>query len=111
MKIVVSKRLVPNGYRAITLYPFIFVRDEIDKKDRVLINHENIHIAQQKELLVIGFYLLYALDFGLKYLRFRNWDAAYRNLFFEREAYANESNLNYLKTRVRFAFLGYVGCK
>lgn len=108
MKIVVSKKLVPNGYRAITLYPFIFVRDESDKQDKVLINHEQIHLAQQKELIVVMFYLLYALDFVLKYLKFRSWDKAYRNLFFEKEAYENEHNLEYLKTRVKFAFLGYI---
>ena len=34
---------VPQRYRAITLYPFIFVRNESDKHDKVLINHERIH--------------------------------------------------------------------
>ena len=41
---------------AITLFPFIFIKDE---GDPVVINHESIHIKQQSELFVIFFYLLY----------------------------------------------------
>ncbi|WP_155285134.1 hypothetical protein [Capnocytophaga felis] len=100
----VCKWLVPKGYRAITLYPFIFLRDETDKKNQVLVNHERIHLKQQAELLVIFFYLWYFIDFLSKYRKYRNWDKAYRNVIFEREAYANESDLLYLKTRKRFGF-------
>ncbi|MFK8281645.1 hypothetical protein [Capnocytophaga cynodegmi] len=101
----VFKWLVPKGYRAITLYPFIFLRDKTDKQNQVLINHERIHLKQQKELLVIGFYLWYFADFLWKYAKHRNWEKAYRNIIFEREAYANESNLEYLKNRKSFQFL------
>ena len=68
-----NRFLVPKGYRAITLYPFIFVRNDSDKYDKELINHERIHLRQQKELLVILFYIWYLLDFLFKYLRYRNW--------------------------------------
>ncbi|MFJ1424990.1 hypothetical protein ACILD6_00015 [Capnocytophaga canimorsus] len=100
----VCKWLVPKGYRAITLYPFIFVRVWADKDNAVLINHERIHLRQQLELLVIFFYLWYLLDFLWKYAKYRNWNKAYRNIIFEREAYSNESDLQYLKTRKRFGF-------
>jgi hypothetical protein len=36
---------------------------------------------------------------------------AYRNLSFEREAYVNESNLEYLETRKYFSFLNYLHTK
>ncbi|GIJ96565.1 hypothetical protein CAPN001_11340 [Capnocytophaga stomatis] len=101
----VCKWLVPKGYRAITLYPFIFVRNEEDKGNAVLINHERIHLKQQAELLVVFFYLWYFIDFMWKYAKYRNWDKAYRNIIFEREAYSNESNLEYLKNRKPFQFL------
>ncbi|MFJ1365572.1 hypothetical protein ACILD7_02450 [Capnocytophaga canimorsus] len=102
----VCKWLVPKGYRAITLYPFIFVRVWADKNNAVLINHERIHLKQQAELLVIFFYLWYLLDFLWKYAKYRNWNKAYRNIIFEREAYGNEQNLNYLKIRGNWWFLG-----
>ena len=94
-----NRFLVPKGYRAITLYPFIFVRNENDKFDKELINHERIHLRQQKELLVLPFCIWYFLDFLIKLIRYRNWDKAYRNIIFEREAYGNQSNLDYLKVR------------
>lgn len=101
-----NRFLVPKGYRAITLYPFIFVRNDNDKYDKELINHECIHLRQQKELLVLFFYVWYFLDFVIKYLRYRNWDKAYRNIIFEREAYNNQNNLDYLKVRGVWWFWG-----
>ena len=101
-----NRFLVPKGYRAITLYPFIFVRNENDKFDKELINHERIHLRQQKELLVLPFCIWYFLDFLIKLIRYRNWDKAYRNIIFEREAYNNQSNLDYLKVRGIWWFWG-----
>ena len=102
-----NRFFVPKGYRAITLYPFIFVRNASDKYDKVLINHERIHLRQQRELLVLFFYIWYFLDFLFKLIRYRNWDKAYRNIIFEREAYANQSNLDYLKVRGIWWFTAY----
>lgn len=101
----VCKWLVPKGYRAITLYPFVFLRDKEDKENAVLINHERIHLRQQRELLIVFFYLWYGIDFLIKYAKYRNWEKAYRNIIFEKEAYGNESNLEYLKNRKSFQFL------
>ena len=42
---------------AITLFPFIISRDEMSE---ATIRHECIHIEQQRELWVVGFYFLYA---------------------------------------------------
>ncbi|WP_212906620.1 hypothetical protein [Capnocytophaga stomatis] len=100
----VCRWLVPEGYRAITLYPFIFLRNKEDKENAVLINHERIHLRQQLELLVIFFYLWYGIDFLIKYAKYRNWEKAYQNIIFEREAYANESDLQYLNERKHFGF-------
>lgn len=95
---------MPKGYAGITLYPFIFVRSKTDINE-VFLNHEKIHLQQQKELLVIFFYLWYVIDFLLKYAKYRNWNKAYRNVIFEREAYENERTLDYLKVRGRYWFL------
>ena len=75
----------------------------------VTINHEKIHIKQQAELLLIGFYFLYAFF----WLKARLWHRlgnheAYMAIPFEVEAYSHESDEEYLKTRKRWAWLDYI---
>ena len=83
------------GIRGISLYPFIIIKFS----DKVLINHESIHIRQQKELFVFKFYYLYLKEYLTLKKRYKSHYLAYRNISFEREAFENESNLNYLKSR------------
>ena len=83
---------------AITLYPFIISRGEMDD---VVLNHEKIHLAQQKELWLIGFYLLYVYYWLRNKLTGMDSRAAYINIPFEIEAYQNEENKYYLITRKR----------
>lgn len=108
MWIVAARHFVPKGYAGILLFPFLFVRDADDKKDAVFLNHERIHFRQQAELFVFIFYLWYLVEFLLRLLRFRSWKAAYRNISFEREAYASERDLTYLKNRKWYAFFRYI---
>lgn len=100
MRIVVNRFLVPKGYRGITLYPFIILAKKEYLGNERLINHELIHIEQQKELLVIPFYLWYGIEFLIK--------RSYRGLSFEREAYSNDKNLEYLETRKRYSWFKYI---
>lgn len=104
MRVVISKAIVPRGYVAITVFPFIFIRSEYWRKEKI-INHERIHLAQQKELLVLAFYVWYLIDYIVKFIKYRNHKQAYRNIIFEREAYASQNNLNYLKKRKLYSFL------
>ena len=106
--VFVSKYMVPKGFRGITLYPFIFVRELKDKNNVVLIYHERIHLRQQLEMLIIPFYIFYLLEWLVKWCYYRNRHVAYKNLSFEREAYQNEANFEYLKHRKWFQFLTYV---
>ena len=106
--ILISKCLVPKGYRGMTLFPFILLKRRRFKEDMVLLNHEKIHLRQQLELLVMPFYLVYLIEFLIRYLRFNSWHLAYINISFEREAYTNEKNLNYLKTRRFWRFTKYL---
>jgi len=57
-----------------------------------------------KELLYVPFYLLYGAEWLVKFIKngFKG-HTAYRNLSFEKEAYNNEHDLNYLKTRQHYA--------
>lgn len=89
------------------LYPFILISHQALLKDKALINHERIHLRQQAELLVIPFYLLYLLNYLLNLMRYQNHHKAYLNIVFEREAYAKENNLAYLKSRKWYSWLMY----
>lgn len=90
------------------LFPVILLSDAKDVSDAALINHEKIHLRQQAELLVIPFYLLYLLNYLFNLARYRQHHKAYMHICFEREAYQNETNQNYLLTRKWFSWRRYV---
>lgn len=106
--IVVSKYMIPRGYNGLTLFPFIFLKNKELKFDAILLNHEKIHLRQQLELLIIPFYLVYVIEFLIRLILYRNWDLAYRNISFEREAYINQSDFQYIKRRSFWSFLKYL---
>lgn len=106
--ILISKYVTPKGYLGITIFPFVFLKFKHLKKNKVLINHENIHLRQQVELFVILFYIIYVFEFLIRLIQHRNWYLAYRNISFEREAYANEKDLNYLKSRSLYSVVRYI---
>ena len=89
---------------AITLYPFIISRQEMSE---TTLRHETIHIAQQKELLVIFFYLLYGWDFLYGLIKYKDKELAYRKIRFEQEAYAQEANKGYLENRKSYSWRQY----
>ncbi len=106
--ILFSKYLVPKGYTGMTIFPFVFLKHKTLKDDMVLINHEKIHLRQQLEFLILPFYVIYFLEFLIRLVKYRNWYKAYKNISFEREAYKNENDLDYLKKRPFWRFLKYV---
>lgn len=89
---------------AITIFPFIVSKE---KMDETTLNHETIHIHQQKELLVIPFYLLYGLYYLIGIIKYKNKQQAYYMIPFEQEAYDNDHNLDYLETRKWYAWRRY----
>lgn len=116
-----------------TIWPFIFVRQEEAVKMKKLgwwdemLRHEEIHCAQQKEMLLVGVVIALAMAFfGCRWwsllpmplfywwyivewlIRLGMDGSAYRNISFEREAYRNQYNKDYLKTRPFWAFLNYI---
>jgi hypothetical protein len=105
--IFISKHIVPNGFVGITLFPFIILKKLALKQDKILINHEKIHLKQQQELLILIFFIIYGLEWGIKFLIYKNGYLSYKNLSFEREAYQNENNLSYLETRKPWNFINY----
>ena len=89
---------------AITLYPFIICRGELSETIR---NHEIIHLHQQRELWLIGFYTLYVLYWIKGLFKTKSFHKAYMEIPFEKEAYANENNFVYPATRKKHAWKNY----
>jgi hypothetical protein len=108
MFLVATKYLIPKGYRGMAIFPFVFVKHTLDKENEVFLNHERIHLRQQLELLVILFFIWYFLEFLVRFIQYKNFDLAYRNICFEREAYANEIRLRYLTKRPFWGFLKFI---
>lgn len=101
MKIIINNIIPFKGFKCINLFGILFCRKQLDKID---INHEAIHTKQMQEMLYIPFYIWYIIEFLIK-LFIGN---AYRNLSFEREAYNNQYNLNYLNNRKHYSWIKYV---
>jgi len=74
----------------------------------VLINHEKIHLKQQLELLILPFYLFYITEWLIRAIIYLDSYKAYQNISFEREAYHNEKNMNYLEERKPLSFIKYL---
>lgn len=98
MKIIYNNIIPFKGFSVVNLFGVLFTR--VQRLSRRIINHEGIHTVQMKELGYIGFYIIYLLEWLYRLVTTKN---AYRSISFEREAYANESNPNYLKTRKKYA--------
>jgi hypothetical protein len=98
---------LPKDIIAITLYPFILTNKNKIIDDYTL-NHEKIHIKQQKELLIFLFYIWYGIEYLIKMIKYKNSHTAYMNISFEREAYKHEQDLHYLDKRKLFSFIKYI---
>ncbi|MDL2243725.1 hypothetical protein LJB84_02660 [Bacteroidales bacterium OttesenSCG-928-J19] len=105
MKVIQNRFLPPAGYSAIMLFGVIFVRRGVTLPQRT-IRHEEIHKKQMLEMLVVFFYLWYGIEFLVRLCIYRNQKEAYRNISFEREAYANDIPRIY--RRKRFAWIKYL---
>ena len=85
------------------LFGFIFARKECEPLSKVTLNHEAIHTAQMKEMIYVGFYLWYVIEWFVKLFIYGK--EAYRNISFEREAYAYEGYEGYLSIRKRYNWI------
>lgn len=105
---VIRNNIIPfSGYKAINLFGILFCRKNA-KMDFVILNHENIHTAQMKEMLYIPFYIWYAVEWTIRLMFYWNFHWAYRNISFEKEAYIHEGNIDYLKDRRLFSWIYYI---
>ena len=97
--------LAPIEINAISLAGLVFSRGYISPVTK---RHETIHFQQQLEMLFVPFFLLYFF-FWLKGLsQYKDGKASYYANPFEKEAYINENDENYLATRKRFSWIHYL---
>ena len=110
MPIVITSKFITKmlsiviSVYAVTLFPFIILSEEVDE---YTMNHELIHFEQQKELCLIGFYILYAYDFVKGMIKYKNKDTAYFMIRFEQEAYNHQNDLGYISDREKQAWKQY----
>ena len=126
-KIKYSSKWVPKGFIGITLYPTIHIA--ISKEEYIMrygsyrlnktLNHEKIHLYQQREMLILPFYIWYFLEWLIKFIIYvTSWvctgmqngklKSAYKNISFEREAFNSDENLVYLDSRKKFNWINYI---
>ena len=108
MRVIYNPIIPFPGFKAINLFGFVFARKGaiIDQKT---LNHEAIHTAQMREVLYVPFYLLYLVEWVVKLLMYG--ERSYKNISFEREAYQNEHDQEYLKTREKYSVLRHFTVK
>lgn len=123
--IIVYNKFIPfKGFIAMCVWPFIFVRGNSVRKN-VLI-HENIHAQQQMEMIPLTIFLafsmfdsgcgwfsllalpLYYYVYALLWLLRVKTEDPYTNNPMEQEAYANEFDEKYIKSRKPFAWVKYM---
>jgi hypothetical protein len=103
--IIVVPALKVSG---VALFPFILIKHNEYRYDKAFIRHETIHLRQELELLILPFYILYLFNYLLNRFKYHDHDTAYMNIVFEREAYARESDRNYLSERKFWAWLKFI---
>lgn len=130
MKLIKNKYMPFKGFKAIMLFGILFYKGR--DPNQTTLNHEYIHYKQFQEittalavpliflaaivnwwiliLVPIIYYVLYLIEYLIKLVIYRNNIIAYKNISFEREAYAYQ-HLNYKdcnNVRVSFRWLKYI---
>lgn len=99
--IKIRKRAFMGDFYAINLFGMIITYEKLSKEE---LNHKRIHSAQQKELLYIPFYIWYFFEWAILTIKYKNVLEAYFNIRFEKEAYAHQDDMEYLKKRKHYSY-------
>ncbi len=109
-----AKRFSQSNVIGTQFFIWLFVSDfdywDLHRRnDTIKWRHENIHFVQGKELLFVGFWILYVLNYLINLFRFKfDRREAYKNIAFELEAYIMEGQTSYLSNRKRFAWIKWL---
>lgn len=108
---IIYNSLIPfKGYTCINICGILFIRSELRGKydAKKLIAHEKIHTRQIIEMLVIGFYAWYCIEYFFKFFIYKNNHETYKHISFEQEAYMYADDDNYLTHRHMYKWLSYL---
>lgn len=136
MSTIIYNNIIPfKGSKAVTIWPLIFARKAAKWLKDFEENHEKIHLRQQLEVLIAAlmcsimlvlstgiswwwlcasplvYYTWYGIEWLVRLAVYRDRHVAYRNIAFEQEAYLNQYDLRYPKTRCPFSWIRYIGRK
>jgi len=95
----------PININAISFGLCVWSRSTMDERVR---RHETIHFQQQIELLFVFQWLLYVIFWLINVVKYRDGAVAYYENPFEREAYANDEDKNYLINRPFWGWQEYI---
>lgn len=110
--LVIKNNLIPFGtYKAINVCGVLFVKKGTEVTPRLL-QHAKIRTTQLFEMAVVGFYLVYIIEFIYRYIKQKpngrsRWKQARRAISFEREVYFNENRPNYFALREPYQWITY----
>lgn len=104
MMLIYNKFFPFGNFYATNIFGLIFCRSDKGRLSEVQKNHEYIHTLQQREMLFVGFIVWYVVEWCWRYVKCHNFMKAYRDLYFEREAYQMEHDLDYHHHRRHFAW-------
>ncbi len=96
--------------QAMAFWPVILANHGLKqaKVSERMMNHERIHHRQQLELFILPFYVWYVLEWVFRWIYYKDRKRAYREISFEREAYAHDGDEKYLDYRKFWAFRSYL---
>lgn len=96
--------VLPRGASGMTLWRFVFLRSDIDRRgNSKLMAHELVHVRQYADLGYIRFSLRYLRDYARNLLRLRDHRAAYLEIPVEIEARAEADDWAARRRRLRLA--------
>ena len=109
LKRIYLKHFPFKGYIALTLCPWVFIREDLKHKYTDTVDrHETTHAFQQLETLWVFFFLIYGLEYLIKLLITFSHKRAYKSISFEQEAYDHEDETYYNDVRKDFAWVKYI---
>lgn len=124
--------LCMSSCHTITVGPFVLSKRKEGKITQEIRNHECTHARQWAEMAVasglaiwllmllfhlsalwlilaaVAFYIWYGIEWFIRFVKIGNFGKAYEAVSFEREAYENEDDLNYLENSNYFAWVKYI---
>lgn len=98
-------KIAPINVWANSFAFWVWCRGEMSDRTK---RHETIHYLQQREMLMVGQWILYGLFHLIGLIKYRDGNMAYYENPFEREAYANDEDEKYLENRPFWAWVKYV---